>query len=88
MWNVLSRQNVLSIERRSIPNVIATGKEAEMKRPDVCMMNVEICENCRNWEPIPFHDKGGECIPPAEVPVMRLTPLAIEKATEKVPVAA
>ena len=87
MWNVLSRQNVLSIERRSIPNVIATGKEAEMKRPDVCMMNVEICENCRNWEPIPFHDKGGECIPPGEVPV-KLAPLVIEKETEKVPVAA
>ena len=60
-----------------------------MKKPDVCMMNVEICENCRNWEPIPFHDKGGECIPPLEeAPVVRLAPLAIKKETEKVPVAA
>ena len=59
-----------------------------MKRPDVCRMNVEICESCRNWEPIPFHDKGGECIPLEEVPVMRLAPLAIQKETERVPVAA
>jgi hypothetical protein len=57
-----------------------------MKRPDMCRMDVEICENCRNWEPIPFHDKGGECIPPVEVPVMRSAPLAIQKETEKVPV--
>ena len=56
-----------------------------MRKPDICMMNVEICENCRNWEPIPFHDKGGECIPRVEVPVVRLAPAAIE--TEKVPVA-
>jgi hypothetical protein len=59
-----------------------------MKRPDMCRMNVEICENCRNWEPIPFHDKGGECIPVTEVPVMRLAPLAIKKETEKVHIAA
>ena len=58
-----------------------------MKKPDVCMMNVEICENCRNWEPIPFHDKGGECIPPVEVPVVRIAPATAVKETEKVPVA-
>jgi len=58
-----------------------------MKKPDVCMMNVEICENCRNWEPIPFHDKGGECIPPVEVPVVKLAARVIQKETEKVPVA-
>jgi hypothetical protein len=50
-------------------------------------MNVEICENCRNWEPIPFHDKGGECIPPVEVSMVKLAPLVIERKTEKVPVA-
>ncbi len=59
-----------------------------MKRPDVCRVNVEICENCRNWEPIPFHHNGGECIPPLEAPAVRLTPLAIENETVKVPVAA
>ncbi len=58
-----------------------------MKRPDMCRVNVEICENCRNWEPIPFHHNGGECIPPVEVSVIRLAPLAIKKETEKVPVA-
>jgi hypothetical protein len=58
-----------------------------MKRPDMCRMNVEICENCRNWEPIPFHDKGGECIPPVEVSMVKLAPLVIERKTEKVPVA-
>ena len=84
----MSRQNVLNIERRSIPNVVATGKEEKMKKPDVCLMNVEICENCRNWEPIPFHDKGGECIPPAELPVVRLAPVVKKKETGKVPVAA
>ena len=84
----MSRQNVLSIERRSIQNVVATGKEAEMRKPDVCMMNVDICENCRNWEPIPFHDKGGECIPPEEAPVFRIAPVTIKSETEKVPVAA
>jgi len=59
-----------------------------MRKPDICMMNVEICENCRNWEPIPFHDKGGECIPPVEVPVGRLASAAIHIETKKVPVAA
>ena len=83
----MSRQNVLSIERRSIQNVVATGKEAEMRKPDVCMMNVDICENCRNWEPIPFHDKGGECIPPVEAPVLRSAPVVTKVETEKVPVA-
>jgi hypothetical protein len=58
-----------------------------MKRPDMCKVNVEICESCRNWEPIPFHDNGGECIPPVEVLVVKSAPLVIEKKTEKVPVA-
>ncbi len=34
-----------------------------MKKPDTCLMKVEKCEDCRNWEPIPFHHRGGECIP-------------------------
>ena len=58
-----------------------------MKRPDMCRMNVGICESCRNWEPIPFHDNGGECIPPVEVSMVKLAPLVIGKKTEKVPVA-
>ena len=58
-----------------------------MKKPDVCMMNVEICEDCPNWEPIPFHDKGGECIPLAEALVLRSAPVVTKKETEKVPVA-
>jgi hypothetical protein len=37
-----------------------------MKRPDICLMKVEKCEDCKYWEPIPFHHKGGECIPPEE----------------------
>jgi hypothetical protein len=75
------------MERRSIQNVVATGKEGEMKKPDMCKENVEICENCRNWEPIPFHDDGGVCIPPMEVIVVKSAPRVIEKETEKVPVA-
>ena len=59
-----------------------------MKKPDMCKVNVEICENCRNWEPIPFHDRGGECIPLEAVPVMKLAPTAVRKETEEVPVAA
>ena len=43
-----------------------------MKRPDVCMMKVEKCEDCKCWEPIPFHHRGGECIPPAEVTGMKI----------------
>ena len=58
-----------------------------MKKPDMCKINVEICENCRNWEPIPFHDNGGECIPPVEVLVVKSAPLVIEKKIAKVPVA-
>ncbi len=25
-------------------------------------MHVEYCEDCEDWEPIPFHDKGGVCL--------------------------
>lgn len=38
-----------------------------MKRPDTCMIKVEKCEDCKCWEPIPFHHRGGECIPPGEM---------------------
>ncbi len=58
-----------------------------MKKPDMCKINVEICENCRNWEPIPFHDDGGVCIPPMEVIMVKSAPPVIGKETEKVPVA-
>ena len=57
-----------------------------MKRPELCQMNVKICEDCRYWEPIPFHDEGGACIPPVEVPVARLIIQAPASNMEKVPV--
>jgi len=43
-----------------------------MKRPDVCMMKVEKCEDCKCWEPIPFHHRGGECIPADEMPGIKI----------------
>ncbi len=49
-------------------------------------MNVKICEDCRYWEPIPFHDMGGVCIPPVEMPVARLIIPAPASKVEKVPV--
>lgn len=33
-----------------------------MKKPKLCQMDVEYCEDCKYWEPFPFHDEGGECI--------------------------
>jgi osmotically-inducible protein OsmY len=33
-----------------------------MKRLQQCKMNVEICEDCKHWEPIPFHHNGGICM--------------------------
>lgn len=58
-----------------------------MKRPELCLMSkVENCEDCVNWEPIPFHDRGGECIPLEEVTVVKLvTPVALS-SLGKVPV--
>jgi hypothetical protein len=41
-----------------------------MKKPQICNTNVAICEDCEHWEPIPFHHKGGECIPKSAVPVV------------------
>ena len=32
-----------------------------MVKPDRCPMQVKCCEECRHWEPVPFHDKGGFC---------------------------
>lgn len=55
-----------------------------MKRPDICRMNVEICEDCQHWEPIPFHDKGGECIPMVEEPAVRLSVPVLVSNPEKV----
>jgi hypothetical protein len=35
-----------------------------MRRPGLCFLShVENCEDCECWEPIPFHDRGGECVP-------------------------
>ncbi len=33
-----------------------------MAKPEKCKMHVKHCENCEDWEPIPFHDKGGLCL--------------------------
>ncbi len=33
-----------------------------MTKPDKCKMHVKHCESCEDWEPIPFHDKGGLCL--------------------------
>ncbi|UCG83563.1 MAG: hypothetical protein JSW38_01730 [Dehalococcoidia bacterium] len=27
-----------------------------------CLMNMDKCEDCYYWEPIPFHDSGGVCM--------------------------
>ena len=32
-----------------------------MVKPDRCPMHVKCCEECRHWEPVPFHDRGGFC---------------------------
>lgn len=57
-----------------------------MKRPELCTMSkVEKCEDCVNWEPIPFHDKGGECIPPVEVMVVKVAPTVSLRESGKVP---
>jgi len=57
-----------------------------MKRPDICLMKVEKCEDCRNWEPIPFHHKGGECIPPEEMPAIKIFVHTSMSNLSKVPV--
>jgi hypothetical protein len=57
-----------------------------MKRPELCLMKVEKCEDCKYWEPIPFHDKGGECIPPVEMSMVRLVPPVSQSSPERVPV--
>ena len=54
-----------------------------MKRPDVCMMKVEKCEDCKCWEPIPFHHRGGECIPADEMPGIKIF---AQSPLKKVPV--
>ena len=33
-----------------------------MIKPDKCRMHVQCCENCEDWEPIPFHVEGGLCL--------------------------
>ena len=44
-----------------------------MKKPQLCNANVVICEDCEHWEPIPFHNRGGECIPKSTVPLVMLS---------------
>ena len=57
-----------------------------MKRPELCLMKVEKCEDCKYWEPIPFHDNGGACIPPVEMSMVRLVPPVSQSSPERVPV--
>jgi len=57
-----------------------------MKRPDVCMMKVEKCEDCKCWEPIPFHHRGGECIPTDEMPGIKIFVQTPRSNPSKVPV--
>ena len=33
-----------------------------VRKPHVCSIDIEYCENCREWEPIPFHYNGGLCL--------------------------
>ena len=42
-----------------------------MRRPRLCSASVAKCEDCEQWEPIPFHDKGGVCVSSEYVPVVR-----------------
>ncbi|MEE8373857.1 MAG: hypothetical protein V3R87_09065 [Dehalococcoidia bacterium] len=41
--------------------------------PRGCRMQAPNCANCDEWEPIPFHDNGGVCLPKAGIPVYRQT---------------
>lgn len=60
-----------------------------MRRPDSCLLSkVEKCEDCRNWEPIPFHDNGGDCIPPEETTLIKRVNSVVLSSPEKVPVKA
>jgi len=33
-----------------------------MSRQGQCGMNLDRCERCVYWEPIPFHQNGGVCM--------------------------
>ena len=33
-----------------------------MRKPKQCRMHVQHCDNCEDWEPIPFHSEGGLCL--------------------------
>lgn len=44
-----------------------------MRKPQWCILsNASNCEDCQHWEPIPFHDRGGECIPKLDMSVVWL----------------
>ncbi len=57
-----------------------------MKKPQLCNANVVICEDCEHWEPIPFHHRGGECIPKSTVPLVTLSIPDLVSELERVPV--
>ncbi|MGB2884440.1 MAG: hypothetical protein WBC47_02510 [Dehalococcoidia bacterium] len=53
-----------------------------MIKPETCRMHVEYCEDCEDWEPIPFHNEGGVCLR-HRVPVRRqLTPDFLRRAAK------
>jgi hypothetical protein len=49
-------------------------------------MHIEYCEDCEDWEPIPFHDKGGECLR-CKMPIRRwLTADVLRQAAKALPI--
>ena len=49
-------------------------------------MHVEYCEDCEDWEPIPFHDKGGECLRCGMPLRRRLTADVLRQAAKALPI--
>jgi hypothetical protein len=39
-----------------------------------CRMHVKYCEDCEDWEPIPYHNKGGVCLRRRTPTRQQLTP--------------
>ena len=56
-----------------------------MLKPKLCPMHVECCEQCQNWEPIPFHDDGGVCLARGEMSMRRLSTPDFPDRSAKVP---
>lgn len=56
-----------------------------MVKPEQCQMQVEHCEECKEWMPIPFHEDGGVCLTRGKVPMRRLSPPNSLDRTTKLP---